>query len=226
MSTDRYAGKPAGPGLACATTWILGAVAALGSSCGVTSAAEVRFVPAVDASLYHDGNVQVVKEQAESDEVLRIGANLSLSVATPSTKFSSTYSPYHESFFSYSELDNTSHEVSLSLDHEFSRRSELRTILGASRSDRQNVRSAQPEDPVTLVPRTRQDRVNLALDGTVGAGRQSFFEWGADADLTDFPEDDAGTRRFRTTIPWARRRGGGWRSVRRPGSADAFARGG
>lgn len=164
--------------------WVL----ALSSSHAAT---EWQFWPTAALGVYRDGNVQVVgaTTTGSSDEVGRLEISLELSAKRPETEFRLTYSPYLEVYHEQSDLDSTSHRLSMSLAHEISRRSNFHLGLGGWMTERQQVQVDRPDRPITLVPRSRQTSGYLDLDGRAATGKRSFFDWGAGGDVQQFESD-------------------------------------
>jgi hypothetical protein len=182
LSTDRSAFR-----LRRVVTAIAAALAA-----SLLPAAEWQLLPSVDLAYYRDGNVNVVSPAEVSDEVVRVGATLDWSVRTPNDEFRLIYAPYHESYLDLSDLDFTSHQLSIGVSREASRRSSFRLDLNGWLTQRQAIQTLVPNSPVTLVPRSEQLNLYLDLGGRVGAGRRSFFEYRADGSLNDYRQDAAG----------------------------------
>jgi hypothetical protein len=157
----------------------LAAVPFWGTEC---SAAEVDFIPRLVFTVERDGNVAITGEGPEreslSDEMASLSLDLSLAVNTNQTRFLFAYRPEREAYNEFSDLDNTSHRVSLSAEHDISRRSNFSVELDAARSDRQTLDLDGVADPRTLVPRTTIDAVAAATGGRVQTGRRAFFTWG------------------------------------------------
>lgn len=182
------------------------ALLAAALAAGAAGAAEVRFQPSADLAYYSDGNVKVVGTDRQSDEITRIGVGLELFADTQATSFSARYAPYHESYNEFTDFDNFAHVLALNLSSNFSRRSTISADLSWTRTESPPLRKEQPDAPTTFLPRTQQDRGNLALNGTVGAGKRSFFDWGVFGDSARFGSDPTNTLEDSTTYG-AR---GGW----------------
>lgn len=152
------------------------------------AATDVEFRPSVELRVYRDGNVRVLGDQQVTDEVAELSLDLALSAIKPPTTFTFSYSPYRQAYHELSELDNTGHLLSARLVREISQRSVFSLGLAASHTERQRVQEENPESGVTLVPRSTQDRASLHLAGRISAGRRSFFDWGAGADLVRYDD--------------------------------------
>lgn len=167
------------------SAWALLCAVALSPS--TQAATEWKFWPSAALGVYRDGNVLAVGSPGStttSDEVVRFEASFDVTAKRPeTTEFKATYSPYREWYNEQTDLDSTSHRLSMSLSHEISRRSSFNLGLGGTLTDRQQVQVDRPDRPTTLVPRTRQTNAYLDLNGRVATGKRSFFDWGAGGDI-------------------------------------------
>jgi hypothetical protein len=61
---------------------------------GRAGASDVRFDPAVDLSVYRDGNVRDASQQAQSASVARLGVSLGLTWGGRASTWAFVYRPY------------------------------------------------------------------------------------------------------------------------------------
>jgi hypothetical protein len=141
-------------------------------------AADWSFDPAVEIGAERSDNLNRAGGGAELPEgewatAYTGSVTLALSATSPRSSTSFSYRPFFERYDEYSELDNTSHDVSFSWSWTASRRTTWDATLGWSRRERQRLLFDEPDLDQVALPRTRNDALRGAFGTSVRAGRHS-----------------------------------------------------
>jgi len=166
-----------------ALTAILGAL-------GWVSAAEVTFSPAVQLAYGRDGNVAVTGNQTStSDQATRLFASLAVRRRTANSDFDFAYQPSFTAYNQFTSLDNVAHRLTANLNLTASRNTTYRLGFIAERTEDQGYNPEDPQDPVSLVPRTRIDRGALILSSRIMTGTNTYWNWSLGATANRFNQD-------------------------------------
>lgn len=158
-------------------------------SLAVQGGTDFEFSPVLDLRVEHNGNVAVVGEEEESDQVTRLTLDLVLHATTPKTTFRASYRPYREIYNDF-PLDNTGHLLNLRMLHQKSRRSSINFRLDGARTESQGIRDSLPDASVSFLPRTTIDRVALDVSGRVSGGERYFITWGVGGGINRYDDPE------------------------------------
>jgi hypothetical protein len=96
---------------------------------------------------------------------------LALSATTPRSETTFSYRPFIERYDEYSQLDNTSHDLSLGWSWTASRRTEVDATVGWSQRERQRLLFDEPDLDLVALPRTRFESLRGTFGTRVRSGR-------------------------------------------------------
>jgi len=185
LSTERFAHPFAvarGAGFVFLATW-------------TARAADVDFRPVMTFGVFHSGNIAVTGA-GPGDEGAALAFDLNVERATASSTLAFSYRPSYVVYRKSSDLDYFGNTVVLGYSKEYSKSSNFRLDVYASRTDYQGASQDTKDAAITFVPRTTLTQGNVKAGGTVGAGRRGFVDWELRAGLdkyTDVKDDPATT---------------------------------
>lgn len=139
-------------------------------------AADVRFWPAIEARAIRVGNVENIGVGV-TDTALRTTLELGWSKSTPRFAWELKYAPFHEKYVDDSDLDYTGHALESILRKRFTPRSSVHFGVAASRSSSWQAYFAQPNLPISAVPRTTIDAGALQFGGENRVTPRNTLSW-------------------------------------------------
>ncbi|UCF67133.1 MAG: hypothetical protein JSV80_15350, partial [Acidobacteriota bacterium] len=150
------------------------------------AAADWKFDPVLELSSAHTDNARLeaggsdAARRKESAIITSAELSLGLTGVSPQGEFAFAYRPVYETYsgtdtLDASQLDNTSHLVSLSWVTRRSRRRDWRLSASWSLYERARLTADTVESDVVFVPRTETQTYSARADGTFALSRRSSF---------------------------------------------------
>jgi hypothetical protein len=150
-------------------------------------AAEVDFRPILTFGLFHNGNIQIIGDNAIGDDSAAVAVDLAVDRITATGTFRFLYQATYVGYRQNSGLNYMGNLIAASYVKELSRRSRMQATGGVSRTDTQGVAAgsinseglANPnaDRSLTFLPRTTITEGYGTVSGSVGAGRRGFVDW-------------------------------------------------
>jgi hypothetical protein len=144
----------------------------------IASAAETDFVPRVELTAGRQGNVTIVGQRPIPDSYMRVGLHLVFLANTERTSINFSYQPSRIYYRNFTELDFGEHRLSTTLDRSLSPASTVSINVHFYSGQGQGIDPDQPDEPVTLVPRTDRDSGKIELRKTTTTSELSTWDWG------------------------------------------------
>jgi len=150
-------------------------------------AADVDFRPAMTFGLFHNGNIAVTGA-GQGDDGAALAFDLNVERATATSTLAFSYRPSYVVYRKSSDLNYFGNTAVMGYSQEYSKSSNFRLDVYASRTDYQGLSQDTKDAAVTFVPRTTLTQASVKAAGTTGAGRRGFVDWEVRAGLDKYDD--------------------------------------